>query len=89
MLKDSHCLLVDQTGRMWIGAGEDSVLFREGDRWHRYRIPRNQARSHVSTLAEELDGTIWVGSAGGGLLQIKDGKPVAVSAGSGLTAQSG
>jgi ligand-binding sensor domain-containing protein/signal transduction histidine kinase len=84
LLKDSHCLLMDRIGRIWIGAGEDSVLCHDGDRWHRYRIPRNQAKSHVSTLAEELDGTVWAGSAGGGLLQFKDGKPVAIAAGSGL-----
>jgi ligand-binding sensor domain-containing protein/signal transduction histidine kinase len=84
LLKDSHCLLMDQIGRMWIGAGEDFVLCHDGDRWHRYRIPRNQAKSHVSTLAEESDGTVWAGSAGGGLLQFKDGKFVAIPAGSGL-----
>jgi ligand-binding sensor domain-containing protein/signal transduction histidine kinase len=84
LLKDSHCLLIDQMGRMWIGVGEDSVLFHEGHRWHHYRIPHNQAKSHVSTLAEELDGTIWMGSAGGGLLRFKDGKPVAIPAGTGL-----
>jgi ligand-binding sensor domain-containing protein/signal transduction histidine kinase len=84
LLKDSHCLLVDQIGRTWIAAGEDSVLCHEGDHWHHYRIPRNQAKSHVSTLAEELNGTVWAGSTGGGLLQFKDGKPTAVPAGSGL-----
>ena len=84
LLKDSHCLLMDQIGRMWIGAGGDFVLCHDGDHWHRYRIPRNQARSQVSTLAEESDGTVWAGSAGGGLLQFKDGKFVAIPAGSGL-----
>ena len=82
LLKDPHCLLMDHTGQMWIGAGEDFVLCHDGDRWHRYRIPRNQAKSHISTLAEESDGTIWAGSAGGGLLQIKEGKSVAIPAGS-------
>jgi ligand-binding sensor domain-containing protein/signal transduction histidine kinase len=85
LLKDSHCLLTDQIGRIWIGAGEDFVLCHDGDHWQRYRIPRNQAKSHVSTLAEESDGTIWAGSAGGGLLQIKEGKSVVIPAGSGLT----
>ncbi len=84
LLRDSYCLLMDQSGRMWIGAGEDFVLCHEGDRWHRYRIPRNIARSHVSALAEEPDGTVWAGSAGGGLFQFKDGKTIAVPAGSGL-----
>lgn len=84
LLKDSHCLLMDQIGRMWIGAGEDFVLYHDGDRWHRYRIPRNLAKSHVSTLAEESDGTVWAGSAGGGLLQFKEDKFFAIPAGSGL-----
>ena len=84
LLKDSHCLLMDKSGRMWIGAEEDFVLCHDGDRWHRYRIPRNLAKSYVSALAEESDGTIWAGSAGGGLLQFKEGKFFAVSADSGL-----
>ena len=33
LLKDPHCLWVDQAGRIWIGAGEDYVLCRDGDRW--------------------------------------------------------
>jgi ligand-binding sensor domain-containing protein/signal transduction histidine kinase len=84
LLKDPHCLLADQMGRIWIGAGDDSVLCWDGDRWHRYRIPRNQARSSVNTLAEESDGTVWAGAAGGGLVQFKDGKLLAVPASSSL-----
>ncbi|HXU79172.1 MAG TPA: two-component regulator propeller domain-containing protein, partial [Methylomirabilota bacterium] len=84
VLKEAHCLLVDQAERLWIGAGEDFVLCHEGERWHRYRIPRNQAKSYVSTLAEEPDGTVWAGSAGGGLLRFREGKSGAVPAGSGL-----
>ncbi len=87
LLKDPHCLLVDQAGRAWIGAGEDFVLCHDGDRWQRYRIPRNQAKAHVSTLAEESDGTIWTGSAGGGLLRFQEGKFVAVPAGIGLAGE--
>jgi signal transduction histidine kinase/streptogramin lyase len=83
-MKDSHCLLLDQTGRMWIGAGEDFVLCHEGGRWHHYRIPRNLAKAHICALAEEGDGTVWAGSAGGGLLQFKEGKSAAMPASSGL-----
>lgn len=85
LLKDPHCLLIDQDGRVWIGAGEDFVLCHDGDHWHRYRIPHNQVKSHISTLAEELNGTIWAGSIGGGLLQFKEGRPIAVTTGAGLT----
>ncbi len=85
LLKDPHCLLVDQAGQIWVGAGEDYVLCHEGGRWHRYRIPRSMAKASVSTLAEEPDGTVWAGSAGGGLLQFKDNKFVAVGVGGELS----
>ena len=84
LLKDSHCLLMDQAGRLWIGAGDDLVLCQEGAHWHHYRIPRQQARGCISALAEEPDGTVWAGSAGGGLVQLKDGRPIALPASSGL-----
>jgi ligand-binding sensor domain-containing protein/signal transduction histidine kinase len=84
LLKDSHCLLADRDKRLWIGAGEDFVLCRENDRWTRYRIPRNQAKAPVTTLAEESDGTVWAGSPGGGLFQLRDGKAITMPPTSGL-----
>ena len=72
--KDPHCLLEDKAGRIWVGAGDDFVLCREGNQWRRYRIPRHLARPYVSALAEEPDGTVWAGSVSEGLFQFKDGK---------------
>jgi ligand-binding sensor domain-containing protein/signal transduction histidine kinase len=83
-LKDSHCILVDQQGRVWVGTGEDMVLCHEGDHWHRFQIPHNQVKSKVTALAEEPDGTVWAGSAGGGLIKFKDGKFSTVPANCGL-----
>ncbi|HEY4417785.1 MAG TPA: two-component regulator propeller domain-containing protein [Verrucomicrobiae bacterium] len=83
-LKDPHCLFVDQAGRLWVGAGEDFVLCHDGDHWQRYRIPRNQVRSHVTVLAGEADGTVWAGSSAGGLLAFKDGKSFVMPASAGL-----
>ena len=88
MLKDSHCLLMDQAGRLWIGAGGDYVLCHEDDHWQRYRIFRNRGKSYVSTLAEEPDGTLWAGAGVGGLWQLKDGKSIATPAGAGLAGNS-
>ena len=85
LLKDSHCLLMDQAGRMWIGAGEDFVLCNDGGRWHRYPIPHNLVKSHVSRLAEESNGAIWAGSAGGGLLEFKEDNSAVFTPVSGLT----
>ncbi|MBC7816843.1 MAG: histidine kinase, partial [Planctomycetaceae bacterium] len=85
LLQDPHCLLVDQGGRLWIGAGDDVVLCRDGDQWRRYRIPRHSTRPYVSALAEEPDGTVWAGSISEGLFQFKGGKLTAINASSGLS----
>jgi signal transduction histidine kinase/ligand-binding sensor domain-containing protein len=85
LLRDPHCLLVDHEGRIWVGAGNDFVLYREGTQWRSYRFPRHLARHYVSALAEEPDGTVWAGSVSEGLFQFKHGKLVAVNASSGLS----
>lgn len=85
LLQDPHCLLVDHQGRLWIGAGEDSVLYRFEGLWRRYRLPRHLARHYICALAEDPDGTVWAGSVSEGLFQFKHGKLVPVNASSGLS----
>ncbi len=84
LLRDTHCVLVDHEGRLWAGAGDDSVLCREGHQWRRYRFPRHLSRHYISALAEDPDGTVWAGSVSEGLFQFKHGKLVALNA-SGLS----
>ena len=88
LLQDPHCLLVDKAGRVWVGAGDDFVLCREGEEWRRYRISRHLARPYVSALVEEPDGTVWAGSVSEGLFQFRAGKLAAVNASSGLSDNS-
>ncbi|HVU07548.1 MAG TPA: two-component regulator propeller domain-containing protein [Verrucomicrobiae bacterium] len=88
LLQDVHSLLVDKRGRIWIGAGDDFVLCRDGAQWRPYRIPRHMARSYVNALAEESDGTVWAASASEGLFQFKDDKLITFNASSGLTDNS-
>jgi ligand-binding sensor domain-containing protein/signal transduction histidine kinase len=85
LLQDSHCLLEDKDGRIWLGAGDDFVLCREAGQWLRYRLPRHLARPYVCALAEEPDGTVWAGSVSEGLFQFKAGKLTALNASSGLS----
>ena len=84
LLLDPHCLLEDKAGRIWVGAGDDFVLCRDGGQWRRYRIPRHLARPYVSALAEEPNGTVWAGSVSEGLFQFKEGKLAAINASRGL-----
>jgi signal transduction histidine kinase/ligand-binding sensor domain-containing protein len=85
LLQNPHCLLVDHEKRIWVGAGEDSVLYRDGEQWRHYRFPRRLARHYISALAEDPDGTVWAGSVSEGLFEFRHGKLVAVNAGSGLS----
>jgi ligand-binding sensor domain-containing protein/signal transduction histidine kinase len=85
LLRDPHAVLVDQSVRLWIAAGDDFVLCREGQQWRRFRIPRHLARPYVSALAEEPDGTVWAGSMSEGLVVFTGGKLDTVTASSGLS----
>jgi ligand-binding sensor domain-containing protein/signal transduction histidine kinase len=85
MLKEPHCLLVDHEGRLWVGAGQDSVLYREKEQWRLNRFPRHLAQHYISALAEDPDGTVWAGSVSEGLFEFQHGKLVAVNASSGLS----
>ncbi|HYG24777.1 MAG TPA: two-component regulator propeller domain-containing protein [Verrucomicrobiae bacterium] len=85
LLRQPNCLLHDQSGRLWVGAGEDSVLCLESGQWRRYRIPRHSANTSVMSLAEQPDGTIWAGSVTEGLFQFKGGKLTSIGARGGLS----
>jgi ligand-binding sensor domain-containing protein/signal transduction histidine kinase len=85
LLQDPHCLLVDQAGRIWIGAGDAFVLCRDGTQWRRFGMPHHLATHHISAMAEAPDGTVWAGSIGEGLFQFKAGKLLAINASSGLS----
>jgi signal transduction histidine kinase/ligand-binding sensor domain-containing protein len=85
LLQDPRCLLVDHDGRLWIGAGDGSVLCRQGDQWRLYRLPRHLVRHYISALAEDPEGTVWAGSVSEGLFQFRHGKLVAINASSGMS----
>ena len=85
LLQDPRCLLVDHENRLWVGAGEDSVLYRERGHWQRYRFPRHLAHHYVKALVEDSGGIVWAGSVSEGLFEFKHGKLVAVNASSGLS----
>ena len=85
LLQNPHSLLVDQLGRIWIGAGETNLLCREGRQWRRpYDIAPHFGKHYIGALAEEpKNGTIWAGSVSEGLFQIKDGRLATINASSG------
>ncbi|SPE51671.1 Histidine kinase [Verrucomicrobia bacterium] len=85
LLRYPHCLLVDQHDRLWVGAADEFVLYREQGRWRTHRIHPHQGRPFVSALAETPDGIVWAASLGEGLIRFKEGVAEAVNARSGLS----
>lgn len=85
LLQDSHCLLVDREGRLWVGAGNDWLLCLDGGEWIQRRIARHLTHPLVKALAEGADGTIWAGSLGEGLMEFRKSGLQIIDAGNGLS----
>jgi ligand-binding sensor domain-containing protein len=64
-------LLRDRSGDLWIGT-ENGLNRLDGDRLTTVEAPT--ARSRTRCAHEDGDGTIWIGTAGGGLLRFRDGR---------------
>jgi diguanylate cyclase (GGDEF)-like protein len=64
-------ILVDSQGFLWLGT-EDGLDRYDGYEVHRYVHDRMQSSSlpdsWVSTLAQDRAGTLWIGTAGGGVV---------------------
>jgi ligand-binding sensor domain-containing protein/signal transduction histidine kinase len=85
LLQDPHCLLVDRKGRLWVGAGNDLVLCRNGAQWQPCRIPSHQSKLTVNALAEDSDGSVWAASGTEGLFQFRNGAIHSINAAAGLS----
>jgi ligand-binding sensor domain-containing protein len=79
----SWCLLRDRGGRLWVGGERTSLVRVTGDVVERFEPPRIPA-AFVLTAFEDADGSIWFGTAGGGLVRYRDGRFDAVSTAHGL-----
>ena len=52
-------------GSLWIGTQYDGVLRYRGGRFHRYTTKDGLVDDAVRAIAEQSDGTIWLGTKGG------------------------
>jgi len=64
----------DATGALWL-VGENGVLVRsQGTNWIVQSPSGTSPQSHVTCVAASTNGSVWVGTWGGGLFQWADGK---------------
>ena len=73
----------DTDGRIWIG--DDAGLFRfENDRLLKLPDAPGAPKAPVRAFASALDGSIWMGTAGGGVTRYRDGSFTTITIADGL-----
>jgi signal transduction histidine kinase len=69
---------------MWIGTS-DGLFCHGSGRFLRYELPGGKPGNTVWALCAGRDKTLWIGTAGGGLIRLRDGVFHAYSSGDGLS----
>jgi signal transduction histidine kinase/ligand-binding sensor domain-containing protein len=67
-------LLRDRGGSLWAAPAEGPLLRYDGTRFQ--AVPSDAAHLRIRALAQDLDGSIWVGTAGSGLWHLRGGRLV-------------
>lgn len=80
-------LLEDAQGRLWIGTDEGLVSWYRG-RQENYQVGDGLTSNFISTLRTGQDGSVWIGTAGGGISILKDGLFTAITTEDGLASNS-
>ncbi|MBX2821543.1 MAG: ATP-binding protein [Rhodothermaceae bacterium] len=60
-----YSLLQDRSGALWVGTWGEGVLKLEGNSWKRYSEKNGLLANSVTTLYEDIDGSIFAGSVYG------------------------
>ncbi len=72
------CLGQTHDGKIWAG-GENGLAGFDGQRWNYFLANTALAGNPVRALAEDANGALLIGSDGGGLFALRDGKIEAVN----------
>ncbi|MBL8151279.1 MAG: GAF domain-containing protein, partial [Blastocatellia bacterium] len=68
-----HKIAVDSKGYLWI-ATADGAAYYNGREWQIVNMPNYSMSNDIFALITSSDGSIWFGTNGGGVSQLKDGK---------------
>jgi ligand-binding sensor domain-containing protein/signal transduction histidine kinase len=80
------CLMADELGRVYVGMESGGLYVSSGDRFEKVNDDSKWlGQNLVSSACIRADGSLWVGTIGNGLYQIKDGRTVVYSAANGLS----
>lgn len=66
-------LFQDRAGTLWFGS-TGAVLRKRGEEVNEFLLPRVFQRREVRAMAEAPRGALWIGTRGGGLFRLEEGK---------------
>ena len=69
---DTRALCEGRDGRLWVGTANGLLSYENGV-FATHFLNRNPGGDFVSVLFEDAQGTLWIGTSGGGLNRLKNG----------------
>lgn len=83
------CLVSDGQGRLIVGSEAGGVFVRKADRFAEMTDDTRCLSEELAlTLCTTSDESVWIGTAGSGLRQIREGKAIALTTANGLSDDS-
>ena len=73
-----YVLFESRDGKIWAG-GENGLANFDGSGWKFFSTIDGLPKNPVRALAEDAAGNLWIGTEGGGLFRLRDGKISAVA----------
>jgi diguanylate cyclase (GGDEF)-like protein len=77
------CILTDRQRRLWIGTTRGLFRF-DGQHTQAFSDSHGLSSSQIFTLIEDAAGSIWIGTAGGGICRMRDDRAVCATTRDGL-----
>jgi signal transduction histidine kinase/ligand-binding sensor domain-containing protein len=83
LLNDIRFILPARDGSLWLGTVGGLSHFQDGA-FTNYTSKEGLSNDYVRTIIERDDGTLWIGTYGGGLNRLKDGRFTQIRVNDGL-----
>lgn len=81
--KHINVLLEEKEGSLLVGTKGGLLRFEDG-KFHPFITGKNDSAVEVLSLYKDPDNNLWIGTKGGGLICVRQGKPTTISTGAGL-----
>ncbi len=83
VIVSTRVILEDHSGSLWVGSRTGLMRWKDG-KVTTYMKKDGLAATQINALYEDTDGTLWIGTDGGGLTRFRDEKFTSLGAAEGL-----